>query len=173
MRLMRAFSGLRPLRRGVCACAVRVDHAGGVMGAAAVAARRANPGDVLMTIRESDAEVRTEPSKFTIHIGRGRHLYAESVMRMNHSFEPTIRLELPAQHTDDADALLVLVADRKIEPGDPITFDYNTTEWEMAEPFACAGTGRQVRGFKHLSAPEREAMLGRALPHIRERAGRG
>ena len=171
---MRAFSGLRPLRRGMCACAVRVDHTGGVMGAAAVAARRANPGDVLMTIRESDAEVRTEPSKFTIHIGRGRHLYPGDVlMRMNHSFEPTIRLELPAQHTDDADALLVLVADRQIEPGDPITFDYNTTEWEMAEPFACAGTGRQVRGFKHLSAPEREAMLGRALPHIRERAGRG
>lgn len=163
----------RALRRGMCACAVRVDHTGGVMGAAAVAARRANPGDVLMTIRESDAEVRTEPSKFTIQIGRGRHLYAESVIRMNHSFEPTIRLELPAQHADDADALLVLVADREIEPGDPITFDYNTTEWEMAEPFACAGTGRQVRGFMHLSAPEREAILGRALPHIRERAGRG
>ncbi len=49
-----------------------------------------------------------------------------------------------------------------------ITFDYNTTDWDMAHPFACAcGTLAcvgVVRGYRHLD----DAARGRLLPFLAE-----
>ena len=35
-----------------------------------------------------------------------------------------------------------------IRAGEQITFDYETTEWDMAEPFTCWQSQQVVRGFK-------------------------
>ncbi len=51
-----------------------------------------------------------------------------------------------------------LLALRKIEAWEQITFDYNTTEFELATPFACSCGAAQccglVRGFRHLTVTE-------------------
>ena len=62
-----------------------------------------------------------------------------------------------------------LIALRDIHAREDVTFDYNTTEWDMAEPFAChCGNARclgLVRGFAHLSTAQRERLHGVA-PHL-------
>ena len=63
-----------------------------------------------------------------------------------------------------------VVARRPIAAGDELRFDYNTTEWEMAEPFVCnCRTPRCVGvalGFAHLSPARQQVLLRDAAPHI-------
>lgn len=47
---------------------------------------------------------------------------------LNHSCEPNVIIDA---------ARLELRAVRNIHPGEDLTFFYPSTEWEMAEPFAC------------------------------------
>jgi hypothetical protein len=108
------------------------------------------------------------PSKYSVQVGRDRHLdqrgardATDRVRRfywryMNHACEPTTRIV-------DCE----VVALRDIVPGDSITFDYNTTEAELAEPFpchcrasACVGI---VRGARHLT-PAQRARVAHLLP---------
>ena len=53
-----------------------------------------------------------------------------------------------------------LVALRDIQAWEQITFDYNTTEFELATPFRCtcgeANCCGMVRGFKHLTVAQRQ-----------------
>ena len=60
---------------------------------------------------------------------------------------------------------------RAIAAGDELRFDYNTTEWELAEPFVCnCGAPTCVgvaMGFAHLSSTRLEILLRDAAPHIR------
>src|SRR5262249_3676529 len=65
----------------------------------------------------------------------------------------------------------VIVARRPISAGHELRFDYNTTEWEMAESFVC-NCGMPwcvgvVLGFAYLSPARRQMLLGDAAPHIR------
>jgi hypothetical protein len=60
-----------------------------------------------------------------------------------------------------------VIAVRDIAEGDGVTFNYNTTEYDMAEPFRCrCGSARcvgMVRGARHLT-PAQRARLARWLP---------
>ncbi|MBL8856947.1 MAG: SET domain-containing protein-lysine N-methyltransferase [Planctomycetes bacterium] len=82
---------------------------------------------------------------------------------LNHSCEPNAAFRG-----------LELVAIRSIAPGESITFDYDTTEWEIAAPFRCHCGGRDchrslVRGFKHLTPAERLRRLPNLADHLRRR----
>jgi hypothetical protein len=100
------------------------------------------------------------PSRFSLQVGRDRHLDPDDardpldrVRRrfwryLNHHCEPNAVIR------DFA-----LLAIRDILPGEGVTFDYNTTEWDLADPFAChcgsdacVGT---VRGARHLTPAQR------------------
>ena len=62
-----------------------------------------------------------------------------------------------------------LIALQDITPWDEINFDYNTTEYEIAEAFECrCGScgGRTVRGFKHLSPREKARLAPYLAPHL-------
>jgi hypothetical protein len=65
----------------------------------------------------------------------------------------------------------VIVARRTIAAGDDLRFDYNTTEWELAESFVCTcGAPACVgvaMGFAHLSSTRQQILLRDAAPHIR------
>lgn len=78
---------------------------------------------------------------------------------MNHSCEPNSLIR-------DRE----VIAKRNIQPWEAVTFDYNTTEWEMAEPFSC-GCGSEnclqtIQGLKYLTVSQREC-LGTVAPHLR------
>jgi hypothetical protein len=65
---------------------------------------------------------------------------------------------------------LELTAVRPINPGEEVTFNYNTTEYEMAAPFAChCGSvfcAGEIRGFKYLDRRQRERLRSLLSPHL-------
>ncbi|MCR9245872.1 MAG: SET domain-containing protein-lysine N-methyltransferase [bacterium] len=76
-------------------------------------------------------------------------------------------------HSCDANCVLhhrVLVAVRPIRAGEPVTFDYDTNEWQMSDPFdCCCGApmcrGR-IRGFSFLSQASRQRLAKLLSPHV-------
>ncbi|MBX3175455.1 MAG: SET domain-containing protein-lysine N-methyltransferase [Gemmatimonadaceae bacterium] len=79
------------------------------------------------------------PTRHSVQVGASQHIDPfdlfddaaqvewRSWMYLNHHCEPNAELRER-----------VLVALRDIAEGEDVTFDYNTTEWELAEPFSCA-----------------------------------
>lgn len=112
-------------------------------------------------------ETRT-PTKYSLQVGKDLHLDQrgardanDRVRRfywryMNHGCEPTTFIRERE-----------VVARRDIAALEGVTFDYNTTEYDMAEPFECrcgsAHCVRTVRGARHLTAAQR-ARVADVLP---------
>jgi hypothetical protein len=65
---------------------------------------------------------------------------------------------------------LSYIALREIQPEESITFDYETTELEMAEPFTCACQAETcrglIRGFRHLSKLQRSALVDQTVSYL-------
>ncbi len=107
------------------------------------------------------------PTRYSLQVGPAVHLDqsdahdpVDRVRRrfwryMNHSCDPTTVIRNRE-----------VFARRDIAPGESISFDYNTTEYDMASPFECACGSAVcvgvIRGAKHLS-PEDRARLGTDL----------
>lgn len=126
----------------------------------------ASGGEVL----EFVGELVLRPSRYSLQVGEGLHLLAPegdedpryAWRYLNHSCEPNAGM-----------AGMRLVALRDIARGEEVTFDYNTTEWEMAAPFECgcgACGGRVIGGYSRLTAGERAALAPRLAAHLRGRA---
>ena len=64
------------------------------------------------------------PTRESIHIGNNKHIYDEYGIFINHSFEPSVRIEG-----------LNVVALKDLQDGHEITFNYNETEINMANSF--------------------------------------
>lgn len=62
---------------------------------------------------------------------------------------------------------------RFIPRGEPIAFDYNTTEWELSSPFPCdcnqSNCLGSIRGFKHLSEADRGVRQHLISPYISQK----
>ncbi|KAI9025389.1 hypothetical protein DFJ74DRAFT_664209 [Hyaloraphidium curvatum] len=97
-----------------------------------------------------------------------------------HSCGPAARIEhgpVPPLDVPGAEVELSLVAIRDVAAGEVLSFDYDSTEWEMAEPFDCrcgADVCRgRVEGFKLLAARDPETargLLKHASDHIKAMA---
>ena len=108
------------------------------------------------------------PTKYSLQVGRDLHLdqrgahdATDRVRRfywryMNHACEPSTRI---------ADRQVVALRD--IAALEAVTFDYNTTEYDIAEPFRCTCGARScvgiVRGARHLTSEQR-ARVAHLLP---------
>ena len=135
-----------------------------------VAQRPIADGELVMLL---DGEIGSSRHRHTLQVGLHSHLAAPentsdtaSVVAypwrfVNHSCAPNTRVH------DGA-----LIACRDIEYGEEVTFDYNATEWELAEPFPCrCGASNccgKVRGFQHLSDSERIARRSFLAPYLRD-----
>ncbi len=125
-------------------------------------------GDLLFRIEGVQT---TTPTRYSLQIGEnlhvdlsGGHSTEEILDRyfwrfMNHSCAPNSLIR-------DRE----VVARRDIQPWESVTFDYNTTEWDMAEPFSC-GCGSVdclgiIRGLRYLTSSQRE-RLGTVASHLR------
>ena len=85
-------------------------------------------GDVISKFGAS--EVHEVPSRYTVQVNEEEHiiLHPEFLQYINHSCNPNVFFNT---------STMELEALRNIEPGDEFTFFYPSTEWFMAEPFAC------------------------------------
>ena len=131
-------------------------------------------GEVVFRIEGLQVAV---PSRFSVQVDEQWHVdlahgasEAEVILHhpwrfMNHSCDPSARIV-----GREVRAL------RAILPGDEITFDYDTTEMEMAEPFDCqcgsVGCRGWVGGFVHLDATSRERLRRLLAPYLMRPVGR-
>lgn len=99
------------------------------------------------------------PNRYSVQIGENEHIDMDGEASMentmdvypyrftNHSCEPNMLLRDGAFY-----------AAKEIHRGEELTFNYNTTEYDMAEPFSCSCGSvfccGVIRGFKHLSLDE-------------------
>ncbi|SDL75336.1 SET domain-containing protein-lysine N-methyltransferase [Streptomyces wuyuanensis] len=94
-----------------------------------------------------ESAVDSEPTKFTIQVGRDRHVDADAVRYLNHSCVPSTFVDASTGS---------VVALRPLAAGDALTFFYPSTEWEMTTPFDCAcghaGCLGKITGAEALSA---------------------
>ena len=105
---------------------------------------------------------RDRPTRLTVQVGEDEHVEVGALTTLNHSCDPNVRLDT---------ARMVVVAERDIEPGEELTFFYPSTEWEMAEPFACACGSPRCLGFVRGARDLPEEVLDRYFvnAHIRRR----
>ena len=115
---------------------------------------------------------RTEtPTRYSLQIGKHLHLdltgehAAEDIFDryfwrfLNHSCAPNTRIR-------DQDVITI----RDIATGEDVTFDYNTTEYAMFEPFEChcgdPSCIKVVRGFKYLTAAQQQRLRPLLAPYL-------
>ena len=136
-----------------------------------VAAEPVPAGEVLMRF---SGQVQQRQGEHSLQVGRGCHLVANDSeapwIFLSHSFQPNTRIH--QQPEGDAvkvagmvDLTCVTITD--VPVGAPISFDYTLHEWDMENPFVCHESGREVRGFMHLTEEEQDAALKQAQKHIK------
>jgi len=114
-------------------------------------------GTVILWLLE-DSNYFTKPTRTSIQVGK-RHLEHYEGGCTNHSCNPNAKVLAIMWGLDmnthfmpfevfhkTAKVNPVLMANEDILSGEEITFDYETTESEMAEPFKCYCHGRWIRG---------------------------
>jgi uncharacterized membrane protein YeiB len=128
------------------------------------AVRSFAPGEVVVPLEGYPA---AQPSRYTIQVGTDAHLDPISDPKspwafLNHGCDPNVTVDVRRR---------AIVVRRAISAGDELRFDYNTTEWELAESFVCncrsACCVGVVLGFAHLSPARQQAMVQDVAPHIR------
>jgi hypothetical protein len=148
------------------ACRVRVTERDGQL--ALVAAVDVAAGGAILYL---DGEIYRRPTRYSVQVGVGRHVDAP------HDVDPKGQANRYVwrflNHACSPNAVLherTLVANRAIRAGEQVTFDYESNEWDMADPFAC-GCGAVdcrgfIRGFRHLDDQVRRRVLPLASSHV-------
>jgi hypothetical protein len=132
------------------------------------AARPVVADERLFTI---EGDLTSVPTRYSVQVGRSTHVDLPGTVTieeildkyywrfMNHGCEPNVAIRGREVHSL-----------RALRQWDEITFDYNTTEYDIAEPFDCrcgsAGCIGRVRGFRYLSRPERERLRPYLPAHL-------
>ena len=116
----------------------------GVTGARGLRTERAfAAGEVICDIPCTAS--RGAPSRATVQVDRTTHVEVGVLSTMNHSCDPNAILDT---------SRMLVVAARDVAAGEELTYFYPSTEWDLAEPFACrCGSPRclgVVRGARHI-----------------------
>ena len=132
-----------------------------------VIARAAIPaGAVLLALAHVFVD---RPGRHTIQIDAERHQAGTDEIDdyLNHSCDPNSALEFTR---------LELRSLRPIAAGEELSFNYLSSEWDMAAPFhcrcgasACFGLRRPIQGFCHLDPREQDLLAPLASPYLRLR----
>jgi hypothetical protein len=133
-----------------------------------VAVRPVAAGACLFRI---EGEKTHQPTRYSIQIGRDLHIDLAVKRSSDEIFDRYYWRFM--NHSCDPNTLVrgeEVIACRDIEPWTEVTFNYNTTEYDMAEPFDCRcrspRCGGTIRGFKHLTPKERERLGPTLAPHL-------
>ncbi|MGH9932330.1 MAG: SET domain-containing protein-lysine N-methyltransferase [Pyrinomonadaceae bacterium] len=139
-----------------------------VNGAYALITDRAITADEVVFALEG--EITEHPSKYSVQIGKHKHLEPLShdpsdvkslIHFFNHGCDPSTRINF-----ED----LTVRALRDLEPGEEVTFNYNATEYEMANPFNCHCNSKNclgyISGFKHLTMNRQMELISQLAPYL-------
>jgi hypothetical protein len=137
-------------------------------GFSLIATRGFAPGEHVLDLT---GITKTTKDRYSIQISQDEHLHPFDELQdnpadcqtpwiyTNHSCNPNVVIRDRAY-----------IALRNIQPGDDITFDYETTEVDMAEPFTCGCQSETcrgiIRGYVHLSAAQRDALANQTASYL-------
>lgn len=122
----------------------------------------------LDSVIKLEGVITSHATRYSIQLGEDKHLSIPPEQEvtqnsdffwkyLNHSCQPNGEI-----NTAD----LTFRPLRKISQGEECTFNYLTTEYEMAAPFTChcgaANCFGLIRGYKYLSAEQREELTAHA-----------
>jgi hypothetical protein len=145
-----------------------------------VAVAEANGEFRLVTIRavaagarlfELEGDVFRAPTRYSVQIGEDLHLDAGGAHQLGEVFDRFF-FRFMNHHCEPSTMIRGrdVIALRDLKPFEDVTFHYNTTEADMAEPFDCrCGSARcegAIRGAKHISAASRERLRPWMAPHL-------
>tara|TARA_R100000781_G_scaffold42607_1_gene29261 strand:- start:373 stop:774 length:402 start_codon:yes stop_codon:yes gene_type:complete len=89
------------------------------------------------------------PTRTSIQVGQ-RHLESETGACINHNCSPNAEIIYiqgwDANGSPVSSGTTGLVSLREINKGEEITFNYNTTEDILANPFKCSCCGKEIKG---------------------------
>ena len=152
---------------------VAVAKSGG--GCHLVAVRPIKAGETLF---QMEGVTTRQPTRYSLQIGGDLHLATEDGLSPDEIFDRYFWRVL--NHSCEPNTVIrsrQVIAIRDIGPWEAVTFNYNTTEYAMAEPFECHCGGPRclgiIQGFKHIEAAERERLrplLADHLLHVPETA---
>ena len=83
----------------------------------------------------------SEPTRTSIQVG-GQHLESIEGGYINHHCDPNTKIVVPNF------TMPFVSATKNIEIGEELTFNYETTEAELAHPFKCDCHGKWIKGYK-------------------------
>ena len=118
-----------------------------------------------------DGQVTERPTRYSVQVGTGLHLdlpggHAPEEMMDRYYWRFT-------NHSCAPNAVLrgrEFYALREIQPWEEITFHYNSTEYEMAEPFDCrCGSEHcdgRISGFRYLPRADQERLRPLLADHL-------
>jgi hypothetical protein len=126
-------------------------------------------GEAIMAI---EGEVRATPCRYSVQVDHDLHIAPPEGMTSSDRHD--LYLWRFLNHSCKPNAAIVrrlLMAVRPIQPGEQISFDYNTTEYEMASPFHChcgRCEGVEIRGFRFLSPAQQAQRMPLLEPYLRD-----
>jgi len=133
-------------------------------GKAVQATRDINKGQELFKFV---GRVTETPNMFTVQLSETKHLECEGGPEFTaHSCDPNSKMVFG----DTPTSTTKLVATRFIKKGELISFNYCSTEWDMANAFLCkCGSTNcfgEIRGYKHCTEEQRSALQGSLAPYL-------
>ena len=152
------------------------------LGSQIVASRNIEAGSIVWETdfepRIGAAAVRSRADRHTIQVRAGLHLNMRALCPgselVQHSCAPNSRLVFG--YLKGPVSTLKMETTEPVGPHGVLTFDYNTTEWEMSDPFECSCGSKEcagtVGGYSKLTLERRERIQGDLSHHIRAMARR-
>jgi len=119
-----------------------------------------------------DGRETATPTRYSIQVSRTLHLDQECA----HDVQEMVRRYYWRYMDHDCDPSTLIrnrsvIARRDIEVGEGVTFNYNTTEYELAEPFRCRCESALcvgvVRGARYMTPPQRALVSGWLADYLR------
>ncbi len=155
------FFAVAPLSRAQTWSSPKIELRPGADGIGVFACEAISAGETLLALAHVFVE---HPERYTIQLDEHLHQAGTGEIDdfLNHSCAPNAALDFER---------LELRAIRPIAQGEELNFNYLSSEWDMATPFACAcgaaGCHKLIRGFRYLDAEQQEALALRASPYLR------
>jgi hypothetical protein len=143
-----------------------VARATGPLGHRVITTRAVMPDQVLLVFEGTWVP---QPDRYSVQVGEAQHLASlspEDTWRyLNHGCAPSARIDFSGGVKAPR-----LLARKPLLEGEEVTFNYLTTEWDMATPFPCSCAAPscvgRVQGARHLNDTQLSTLRHELAPHL-------
>ncbi|XP_020629783.1 histone-lysine N-methyltransferase ASHH2-like [Orbicella faveolata] len=119
------------------------------------------------------------PTAYTVQVDENKHVLPKGMLAyFNHSCQPNAKFIFESRKISypsldaDHEVSWYVVATRDIKKGEDVTYDYHTTEYDMAVHFQCNCAAEtclgKIKGFRYLSREQQKVRACDLSPVIKK-----